>query len=455
MNLYKYILALSAVLIAGSAAFFSVSGIAELFAASFWAVVIMAGALELGKLIAASFLHRYWKMCSGLLKTYLTSGVIVLMIITSMGIFGFLTDAYEQSASEFEQEETQIENVESKINLVEQELENYRNQREQLLNIRSRQTDRLNDITSNDSLNASEVGYLTRQTQDRIEEANIELDSVNTKISTFSDSLATLQNQVTEIKSSSTVRSELGPLLFVAREFNTDPDTAVKWFTFMIIFVFDPLAVSLVLAYNTIVMRENRENVSKNEKTKNKKQKEKKPVEPESSEGAFEKKNEKNSQMSVMQKNAGETNVKKRNIPSKNAKKEKDLDELKGKAKEKEDKRKRETLTIQELFEEDEQDKNVYGEEADDMKEESNGKNNEEVNTNEDQEDLKGAEKGEFKEGPVLRRPQDNNDNEEDGEEDLDEFVESHSGSSETEEDKDNSTSTKRVDFHSGKKDEK
>ena len=99
---YFYIwIGLSALFIAGSAAAFSVYGLAKLFSGAFISVVIMASALELGKLVTASFLYRYWNMINWFQKVYMTIATIVLIFITSAGIFGYLSNAYQGATLEF------------------------------------------------------------------------------------------------------------------------------------------------------------------------------------------------------------------------------------------------------------------------------------------------------------------------------------------------------------------
>ena len=107
-KIFPNLVGLSALLIAGSAAFFSVFGLSKLFAGASLAVIIMAGSLEFGKLVAASFLYRYWKKINFLHKTYMTIAVITLVLITSAGIFGFLSNAYQGATVEFEKESTTL-----------------------------------------------------------------------------------------------------------------------------------------------------------------------------------------------------------------------------------------------------------------------------------------------------------------------------------------------------------
>jgi len=397
----------------------------------------MASSLEFGKLVAASFLHQYWSKSSGLLKTYLTTGVIVLMIITSLGIFGFLTNAYEQSASKLQQEETKISTLNEKADIVRSELESFKERRSNLTDIRSQQTERLNSITSSDSLNSNEIGYLTRQTQDKIESADKRLDKVNTKISTLSDSLSSLKSRSNEIKSSSTARAELGPLLFVAREFDTSPDTAITWFTLMIIFVFDPLAVSLVLAFNTTFdIQESSDGTESAGKSNGGGDSggnvgsTQPPTNP-------KKTNEDNNETFDGPVKEQKTVKKTVSFPDVNSEKD-GFPQTEGSASESEEtSSEKTTLSVNELFDEE-------SNEEESEEEKTSGSNEEDFN------------KGEFKEGPVLKTPDSDERSDDSGEDDLDEFVEQYSGSEETSQDQNgDSSSTKRVDFHGSKKTEK
>lgn len=106
--------------IAGSAAFFSVYGLAQIFTGSFWPVVVMAGSLEAGKLIAASFCYRYWQKITFFLKTYLVTAIFVLMLITSAGIFGFLSSAYQQNILPLAEMERKVELLVQKVDGLEE-----------------------------------------------------------------------------------------------------------------------------------------------------------------------------------------------------------------------------------------------------------------------------------------------------------------------------------------------
>ena len=118
---FKYYVGLSALLIAGSAAAFSVFGLSKLFAGAALSVIIMAGSLEFGKLVAASFLYRYWNNINRLLKIYMTIGVITLVLITSAGIFGYLSNAYQGATVNFEKQSTSLLYKEDRLEQLEED----------------------------------------------------------------------------------------------------------------------------------------------------------------------------------------------------------------------------------------------------------------------------------------------------------------------------------------------
>ena len=116
---FSILLAIAALSVAGCAAYFSVYGLSQLFAGASTAVIIMASTLEFSKLIAASFLHRYWNNITKSLKIYLTVGVVVLVTITSGGIYGFLSSAYQESKTKYNLENGEISLLENKKKLFE------------------------------------------------------------------------------------------------------------------------------------------------------------------------------------------------------------------------------------------------------------------------------------------------------------------------------------------------
>lgn len=254
MNKLKWLVGLSAVFIAGCAAYFSVTGIALLFSGATLGVGIMAASLEIGKLVTASYLHQQWDKISFLMKSYLTLAVVILIIITSMGIFGFLSNAYQKTA-------LSVANVDSQVRVLEE-------QRSSLRNDISRWEDRINVLTNQrtnqevryDSLIASENWVNARRAFGLIESADEEIKTLNSQISETRTEVQSLESQILGIQTENIdLAREIGGFKFIAEAFDVEVDVAVKWFIIVLISVFDPLAVCLVIAFNSFFERKVKE----------------------------------------------------------------------------------------------------------------------------------------------------------------------------------------------------
>lgn len=245
---FKWVVGLSALIIAGCAAFFSVTGIALLFSGATLSVAIMAGSLELGKLVAASYLHRMWDKINWIFRLYFTSAVVILVFITSMGIFGFLSNAYQKTA-------LAVQNVDSQVNILDvqrsglrTDILRFQNRIDVLTDQRSSQESRY------DSLVAGENWVNARRTFELIESADEEIRGLNNQITESRQKLNDLNTEILTIQTENIdLAREIGGFKFIAESFNVPIDTAVKWFIIMLIFVFDPLAVSLVIAWNKLI----------------------------------------------------------------------------------------------------------------------------------------------------------------------------------------------------------
>lgn len=248
--MFKYIIGFAALVVAGCAAFFSVQGLATLYAGQFIAVCIMAGGLEFGKLVAASYLHRYWKETNFLLKSYLIIAVISLMAITSLGIFGFLTSAYQES-------HVKIEMVDSKKQMLETKKTSITEQ----IDVNKKRINVLNEIRISQEQRVKEAGNYKlprEQAYAAIEKANSELNELQEKNKNYFLEINNIETSLLELKAEESKSTDIGTLKFVSNLFNLDIQTTVKWFTIIIVLVFDPLAVSLVLAYNNISDKKNK-----------------------------------------------------------------------------------------------------------------------------------------------------------------------------------------------------
>jgi transcriptional regulator with XRE-family HTH domain len=241
--MFKILVGLVALLVAGCAAFFSVQGLATLYAARFVAVCVMAGGLEIGKLVAASFLHRYWKSIGWLLKLYLTVAVVVLMAITSLGIFGFLTGAYQQSHVKVELTDVKQEALTSKKEFLKVEIDQLNARINTLNEARKSQEKRLPDMSTKSA----------KPIYDDIKKSGEEITATRARVDKLTDELFQVSQDSINQKIEGSKEVDIGTLKYVAKAFGVDMDTIVKWFTLGIVFVFDPLAVALVLAYNSLI----------------------------------------------------------------------------------------------------------------------------------------------------------------------------------------------------------
>ena len=224
MKLFTFLVGISALFIAGSAAFFSVFGLSKLFAGEATAVIIMAGSLEIGKLVAASFLYRYWSKIAGWLKIYMTVGVVTLVIITSAGIFGFLSNAYQGATIEFEKQTATLFYKEDRLAQLEEDKIYLKDELEQ-------------------SVASLPDNFPTAKRQLR-EEYNPKVLELNDQILDVKQNISDLKVELVE------TGVDVGPAIYLARAFGSDVDTVTKFFIFILIFVFDPMAVALVIAFN-------------------------------------------------------------------------------------------------------------------------------------------------------------------------------------------------------------
>ena len=310
---FSYILGISSLVVAGCAAFFSVKGIALLFAGSFVAVSIMAAGLEVAKLVAASYLYRYWRSTPTLLRCYMFSAIGILIGITSLGIFGFLSDAFETTKTRIDIYETQIENLVtenqtitiqieehqsaetiassrsesaitdykdiydsfvsrkgtskgqyidrlSALDQVVYELENspgglFSSKKTKLKNLNIEQADERQSLAIaiakiDTDIETEYKSFLTKvesyKEESRKLDSRVDTAPLYDVIAKNNDSILVLKEQI--------ANTDIGSFKFIARAFDTELDSVVKYFILIIVLVFDPLAVTLVLAYNVTLV---------------------------------------------------------------------------------------------------------------------------------------------------------------------------------------------------------
>ncbi len=258
---FDKLLGLTAIAIALVAAFFSVYGIATLFAGAFVLTTIMASTLEIGKLVAVTYLYRYWQKTRGFLKSYLSIATIVLMLITSLGIFGFLSAAYQKSSVEFKANQEKIAMIEGQKSYLNDKIAQSKSRITTLNEMRKLQESRMNESLTNAFLTRTPIQFkqLQDQTAEMIKTADANIKTEQDTIQKTTDDIANIDKQVNEMRFASAGKKDIRTFQFVADQFGTTLDKVAKWFIFTIIFVFDPLAVALILAYNVATYKKSEE----------------------------------------------------------------------------------------------------------------------------------------------------------------------------------------------------
>jgi len=232
------LLAFSAFSIAAVAGYFSIYGLASIFSGWFFEIIAMGIALEMGKLVAASYLYRYWNDITRSARMYLFSAIFVLMLITSAGIFGFLSQGYQQDTLSLKQQE-------QRISLLQHE-------QEELIDFKNENIARKKQI--DDDIASLPNNYITAR-QRLLKSFGPELEIIKEDIAKYTTKINDKTLKISEIKQEKLINEvHIGPIIFIAKAFDTDTDEAVKWLIFMLIFAFDPLAVMLTLATNKVLI---------------------------------------------------------------------------------------------------------------------------------------------------------------------------------------------------------
>lgn len=246
MNWLKILLFISALFVAGTAAYFSVTGLGILFSGATLSVIIMASSLEFAKLVAASYLEQKWKEVNLFLKIYLSFAVFTLMVVTSAGIYGYLSNAFQQQSITIQAIDSKVESIQYQINLLQTDVDGWEKRRNSLTDLRGNQEARLDK--------AMESGIGVTTTRNQIRDANNEIQSLTQKIETNRNQITSLNDTILKIKESNIdVEREVGGFRFIADAFGVELNSVVKWFITLLVLVFDPLAIALVIAFNKLI----------------------------------------------------------------------------------------------------------------------------------------------------------------------------------------------------------
>ena len=238
----------TALAISGVAAYYSIIGLAAIFAAATIPVIVMGSILEVGKLVTVSYLHRYWKDTNFLLKAYLIIAVFVLMFITSMGIFGFLSKAHIEQTTVAGDNTLKIERLNSQITREQRTIGDAEKVLFQL-------DEAINVLIEYDRIRGDEGAIATRERQ------KPERQELSQIIGEAEDKISTLQDELIELeKGQLQIEAEVGPIKYIAEFVYGETDRtileeAVRWVIIIIVTVFDPLAIALLIAWNDIMIK--------------------------------------------------------------------------------------------------------------------------------------------------------------------------------------------------------
>ena len=262
-NLFPFLIAFSALSVSASAAFYSVTGLSKLFAGASFEVLIMAASLEVAKLVIASLLYQYWDTLNKWLRTYLMIAAVVLVFITSMGIYGFLSAAYQETATKMGNIDAQVELIETKRDNLKERLAIYTEEKQSLNEAMSElRTGLSNNVIQYKDKETGEIitttSRATRQALERqLDQAVSRQDELNSRIDAVNEEIFEYEAEIVELETGGDVAGELGPLKYLSGLTGIPMDQIINYLLLIIIFVFDPLAISLVVAANFAFDRAN------------------------------------------------------------------------------------------------------------------------------------------------------------------------------------------------------
>jgi hypothetical protein len=255
-RIFPALIALSALSVSASAAFYSISGLSKLFAGAAFAVIVMAASLEVAKLVIASLLYQYRKSLPFLLKAYLSIACIVLILITSMGIYGFLSAAYQDTANKEGNVEARIVLIETKRDNIKEQLVVYNEEKSSI----NEAVAELRKGLSNNKIQwrDKETGQIITSTSSRtrkalekqLDQAIIRQTEINAKVDVLNEKIFEYETEIVETRIGDDSTSELGPLKYLSGLTGLPMDRIINYLLLTIIFVFDPLAIALVIAAN-------------------------------------------------------------------------------------------------------------------------------------------------------------------------------------------------------------
>ena len=243
--------------LSGTAAYYSVVGLSIVFIGVAIPVIIMGSFLEISKIAIATYLHDKWKQTYGVLKIYLTTALIILSIITSLGIYGLLSTGFQGNIAKLEISEKQVKNVEVKKKRFEEIKTELTKEKTTLDGDITKLRDGLSTNTTTQTVDQKTGQLVTRANnanrksfEGQLKEAQIRRDTISKRIDGYNDSITKLDVQILDMESQDIGSSELGAIKYVSELLDWDIKRTANLFILILIFVFDPLAITLVIATN-------------------------------------------------------------------------------------------------------------------------------------------------------------------------------------------------------------
>ena len=243
--------------LSGTAAYYSVVGLSIVFVGVALPVIIMGSFLEISKIAIATYLHDKWKETYGILKIYMSIALVTLSIITSLGIYGLLSTGFQGNIAKLEINEKKIKNVEVKRNRFNEIKIELTSEKTILDGDITKLRDGVSNNTTTQSVDRRTGQIITRANngnrklfESQLSQAQVRRDTIAKRIDNMNDSITKLDIDILNMESKEMSGSELGALKYVSELLDWDIKRTANLFILILIFVFDPLAITLVIATN-------------------------------------------------------------------------------------------------------------------------------------------------------------------------------------------------------------
>ncbi len=274
---YKISLILAVIVLAVPAAYFSVFGLSKLYIGAGIAGIVLFSGIEYSKIVAISYLYKFWKIISWARKIYLTLAIIVAMTLTSVGIYGFLSAAFQSTSTSIELINNQVQIIENKKDVFNKRIDNIQEQAQfrtdrvtKLSDLRTQQEIRLDTLYQRGNFSSAKATENNiKETNTTIDKLNGEILKLNNEVASINDSLSTCDIKIMELNNNQ-YQHDLGPLKYVSELTNIPMNKIVNILTIIIIFIFDPFAIALLIAFNHIIMISKRKEEEKEEEKEEK-----------------------------------------------------------------------------------------------------------------------------------------------------------------------------------------